>query len=220
MAARQASVSSPHFGDDIKKLLADFLRTDNPTRRCFDNALEFLTMGGYSLAHAMMMMIPEAWAGQSAHGRGTPQLLRIQCRADGAVGRPRRASPSPTGVRSVRRWTATACARRATSSPRTTASSWRRKWRAADPAGRHRRQMAAPARARCSSSISSEGRLIPDDEIKASLARSHPYGEWLERTQIVLEDLPCVCGNRADLKSRVAQPATDLRLYPGRPQDS
>src|ERR1700677_2159657 len=35
-----------------------------------------------------------------------------------------------------------------------------------------------------------EGRLIPDDEIKASLARSHPYGEWLERTQIVLEDLP------------------------------
>ena len=35
-----------------------------------------------------------------------------------------------------------------------------------------------------------EGRLIPDDEIKASLSRSHPYGEWLERTQIVLEDLP------------------------------
>src|SRR6202453_1530527 len=35
-----------------------------------------------------------------------------------------------------------------------------------------------------------EGPLIPDDEIKASLARSHPYGEWLERTQIVLEDLP------------------------------
>src|SRR6516162_9063936 len=30
---------------------------------CFDNALEFLVMGGYSLAHAMMMMIPEAWAG-------------------------------------------------------------------------------------------------------------------------------------------------------------
>ena len=30
---------------------------------CFDNALEFLTMGGYSLPHAMMMLIPEAWAG-------------------------------------------------------------------------------------------------------------------------------------------------------------
>ena len=35
-----------------------------------------------------------------------------------------------------------------------------------------------------------EGRLIPDEELKATLARSHPYGKWLERTQIVLEDLP------------------------------
>src|SRR5216110_295083 len=35
-----------------------------------------------------------------------------------------------------------------------------------------------------------QGRLIPDDEIKASLAKSHPYSEWLKRTQIVLEELP------------------------------
>ncbi|HEX8809612.1 MAG TPA: glutamate synthase central domain-containing protein, partial [Xanthobacteraceae bacterium] len=37
-----------------------------------------------------------------------------------------------------------------------------------------------------------QGRLIPDDELKAELARSHPYQEWLERTQIVLENLPPV----------------------------
>ncbi len=30
---------------------------------CFDNALEFLHQGGYGLAHAMMMLIPEAWSG-------------------------------------------------------------------------------------------------------------------------------------------------------------
>src|SRR3974390_2966285 len=35
-----------------------------------------------------------------------------------------------------------------------------------------------------------QGRLIPDEEIKSQLAQSHPYKEWLERTQIVLEDLP------------------------------
>jgi glutamate synthase (NADPH/NADH) large chain len=35
-----------------------------------------------------------------------------------------------------------------------------------------------------------EGRLIPDEELKATLAASHPYKEWLQRTQIVLEDLP------------------------------
>src|SRR5260370_28031738 len=34
-----------------------------------------------------------------------------------------------------------------------------------------------------------QGRLIPDDEIKASLAKSHPYREWLDGTQIVLEEL-------------------------------
>src|SRR5437879_8688310 len=35
-----------------------------------------------------------------------------------------------------------------------------------------------------------QGRLIPDDEIKAQLAKSNPYREWLDRTQIVLEELP------------------------------
>src|SRR5450756_13781 len=35
-----------------------------------------------------------------------------------------------------------------------------------------------------------QGRLIPDDEIKSQLAKSHPYREWLDRTQIVLEELP------------------------------
>src|SRR2546430_10049803 len=37
-----------------------------------------------------------------------------------------------------------------------------------------------------------QGRLIPDEELKATLSKSHPYKEWLERTQIVLEDLPPV----------------------------
>src|SRR5258707_58787 len=35
-----------------------------------------------------------------------------------------------------------------------------------------------------------EGRLIPDEEIKATLAGGHPYEEWLRNTQLVLEDLP------------------------------
>src|SRR5581483_7300539 len=35
-----------------------------------------------------------------------------------------------------------------------------------------------------------QGRLIPDEELKAEIAKSHPYKEWLERTQLILEDLP------------------------------
>ncbi|MCC6890871.1 MAG: glutamate synthase subunit alpha, partial [Hyphomicrobiales bacterium] len=62
MAARQASVSSDLFGDDINKLWPISYEGQSDTA-CFDNALEFLVMGGYPLAQAMMMMIPEAWAG-------------------------------------------------------------------------------------------------------------------------------------------------------------
>ena len=62
MAARQASVDSELFGADISKLWPISYEGQSDTA-CFDNALEFLVRGGYSLAHAMMMLIPEAWAG-------------------------------------------------------------------------------------------------------------------------------------------------------------
>ena len=54
MAARQASVASDLFGDDINKLWPISYEGQSDTA-CFDNALEFLVQGGYSLAHAMMM---------------------------------------------------------------------------------------------------------------------------------------------------------------------
>ena len=62
MAARQASVDSELFGNDIQKLWPVSYEGQSDTA-CFDNALEFLVRGGYSLSHAMMMLIPEAWAG-------------------------------------------------------------------------------------------------------------------------------------------------------------
>ncbi|MBV8699702.1 MAG: glutamate synthase subunit alpha, partial [Bradyrhizobium sp.] len=62
MAARQASVSSELYGKDITRLWPISYEGQSDTA-CFDNALEFLVQGGYSLPHAVMMMIPEAWAG-------------------------------------------------------------------------------------------------------------------------------------------------------------
>ncbi|MEY4906839.1 MAG: hypothetical protein RL260_557, partial [Pseudomonadota bacterium] len=60
MRARQGVMKSPVLGDDLAKLypISFFGQSDTAT---FDNALELLTMSGYSLAHAAMMMIPEAW---------------------------------------------------------------------------------------------------------------------------------------------------------------
>ncbi len=62
MAARQASVSSPLFDGNISKLWPISYEGQSDTA-CFDNALEFLMRGGYSMAHAIMMLIPEAWSG-------------------------------------------------------------------------------------------------------------------------------------------------------------
>ena len=53
-------MKSPVLGDDLKKLYPISFEGQSDTAT-FDNTLELLTMSGYSLAHAAMMMIPEAW---------------------------------------------------------------------------------------------------------------------------------------------------------------
>ena len=60
--ARQGRLQSDLFGDDLPKLypLIDPTQSDSAS---LDNAVEFLVMGGRSLPHVMMMLIPEAWSG-------------------------------------------------------------------------------------------------------------------------------------------------------------
>ena len=60
MRAREGVMKSPVLGDDLKKLYPISFEHQSDTAT-FDNALELLTMSGYPLAHAAMMMIPEAW---------------------------------------------------------------------------------------------------------------------------------------------------------------
>jgi glutamate synthase domain-containing protein 2/glutamate synthase domain-containing protein 1/glutamate synthase domain-containing protein 3 len=60
--AREGAIASAVLGEDLPKLWP-LIYEGQSDSASFDNALELLTMGGYSLAHAMMLMIPEAWAG-------------------------------------------------------------------------------------------------------------------------------------------------------------
>ncbi len=62
MRSRQGQLHSPLFGNDIQKLYPIISERQSDSA-CLDNAVEFLVMGGRSLPHAMMMLIPEAWAG-------------------------------------------------------------------------------------------------------------------------------------------------------------
>jgi glutamate synthase (NADPH) large chain len=61
MHARQSVLSSPLFGEDIKKLFP-IIQPNGSDSAAFDNALELLLLSGRSLPHAMAMLIPEAWS--------------------------------------------------------------------------------------------------------------------------------------------------------------
>mgnify|MGYP001256314219 FL=1 len=60
MNARKLKMKSKVLGKDLKSIwpLIEYGQSDSA---CFDNALELLVMGGYSVAEAMMLLIPEAW---------------------------------------------------------------------------------------------------------------------------------------------------------------
>src|SRR5437867_7314388 len=60
--ARQQAIASSVLGPDLDKIWP-LIYDGQSDSASFDNALELLLMGGYPLAHAMMLMIPEAWAG-------------------------------------------------------------------------------------------------------------------------------------------------------------
>ncbi|MFZ0732841.1 MAG: glutamate synthase large subunit [Candidatus Sulfotelmatobacter sp.] len=62
MRARQSLLSSPLFGDDLKKLYP-IIAPDGSDSANFDNAVELLLQAGRSLPHVLAMLIPEAWAG-------------------------------------------------------------------------------------------------------------------------------------------------------------
>ena len=65
MAARHESMRSALMGEDLEKLWPLIVDGQSDSA-AFDNALELLVAGGYSLPHAMMMLIPEAWSNESA----------------------------------------------------------------------------------------------------------------------------------------------------------
>jgi glutamate synthase (NADPH/NADH) large chain len=60
MKARQGTVKSDLFGEDIEKLFP-ITELDCTDSGSFDNVLEFLILSGRSLQESVMMMIPEAW---------------------------------------------------------------------------------------------------------------------------------------------------------------
>ena len=148
-------------------------------------------MGGYSLAHAMMMMIPEAWAGNPLMNEERRAFYEYNAALmepwDGPAaiaftnGVQIGATLDRNGLRPAR-YIVTRDDRIVMASevgvlpiPEEEIVT---KWRL-QPG----KMLLVDLE---------QGRLIPDEELKATLAKSHPYREWLDRTQVVLEELPPV----------------------------
>ncbi|MEJ2123392.1 MAG: glutamate synthase large subunit [Alphaproteobacteria bacterium] len=188
MAARQASVSTPLFGDDISKLWPISNEGQSDTA-CFDNALEFLVAGGYSLAHAMMMLIPEAWAGNPLMDKKRRAFYEYHAALmepwDGPAsvaftdGRQIGATLDRNGLRPARYFV--------TADDKIVLASEMgvlpypedqivHKWRL-QPG----KMLLIDLQ---------EGRIISDEEIKANLAGAYPYQKWLDSGQLSLQDLP------------------------------
>ena len=68
MNARRRTLESPLLGADLDKMWPIIPHGQSDTA-CLDNALELLLAGGYSLPHAVMLLIPEAWANARASSR-------------------------------------------------------------------------------------------------------------------------------------------------------
>ena len=189
MHARRQAMTSELLGADLAKMVP-LIGAGQSDTACIDNALELLVIGGgYSLSHAMMMLIPEAWAGDP--------LMDPQRRAfyeyhaalmepwDGPAaiaftdGRQIGATLDRNGLRPAR-YVITEddqviMASEAGVLP-VPEERIRRKWRL---------QPGKMLLIDCE-----EGRIIDDDEIKRKLAAEHPYEAWLQATQFKLAELP------------------------------
>ncbi|MFD2236736.1 glutamate synthase large subunit [Aureimonas populi] len=199
MAARQASVDSELFGNDISKLWPISYEGQSDTA-CFDNALEFLTQGGYSLAHAMMMLIPEAWAGNKQMSAERKAFYEYHAALmepwDGPAsvcftdGRQIGATLDRNGLRPARYVVTDDDLVILASEAGTLEVAEERivkKWRL------------QPGRMLL---IDLEkGRIVSDEEVKNEIASANPYRDWLKSTQLILEDLKPVAprASRADV---------------------
>ncbi len=187
MAARQASVDSELFGNDISKLWPISYEGQSDTA-CFDNALEFLFQGGYSLAHSMMMLIPEAWAGNKLMDEDRKAFYEYHAALmepwDGPAavcftdGRQIGATLDRNGLRPARYIV--------TDDDRVILAS------EAGALPVEEKHIVAKWRLQPGKMLLidlAKGRIISDEEIKAEVAGKHPYKKWLANTQLILEDL-------------------------------
>jgi glutamate synthase (NADPH/NADH) large chain len=186
MRAREGIMQSAVLGSDLQKLFPLIFPGQSDTA-CFDNCLELLTMAGYPLSHAIMMMIPEAWE-QHAQMDATRRAFYEYHAAmmepwDGPAaiaftdGRQIGATLDRNGLRPARYIVTdddlVVMASEAGVLHHIAESRIIKKWRL-QPGKMFLIDL-------------EQGRIIDDKELKDQLASSKPYRQWIERIRVRLD---------------------------------
>ena len=190
MNARRRTMESELLGPDLDKMWPIIPHGQSDTA-CLDNALELLLAGGYSLAHAVMMLIPEAWAGNPLMSPERRAFYEYHAALmepwDGPAavaftdGRQIGATLDRNGLRPARFLVTdddlVVMASESGVLP-IKEDNIVRKWRL------------QPGRMLLIDF--EQGRIIEDEELKAQLSAKQPYEDWLEAAQYKLKDLDLV----------------------------
>lgn len=189
MKSRQALCASEIFGDELEKVFP-VINEDGSDSARFDNVLEFLYLGGYSLPHAVMMMIPEPWEN---HENISPEKKAFYeyhaCMmepwdgpasitfCDGSV---IGAVLDRNGLRPSRYYV--------THDDHVIMASEVGVVPSVDPLTVVKKGRLQPGRMFLVDT--NEGRIIGDQEVKDSIVTAKPYQDWLAKHRVEIDDLP------------------------------
>jgi glutamate synthase (NADPH) large chain len=187
MKAREGVMSSPVLGADLQKLYPISFADQSDTAT-FDNCLELLTMAGYPISQAVMMMIPEPWEQHTLMDERRKAFYEYHASMlepwDGPAsivftdGRQIGATLDRNGLRPSRYWVTdddmVIMGSEAGVLP-VAESKIVRKWRL-QPGKMFLIDL-------------EQGRMIDDEELKAQLASVKPYKQWIENLRIKIDDV-------------------------------
>lgn len=205
MKAREGVMSSPVLGEDLSKLYPISFASQSDTAT-FDNCLELLTMAGYPISQAVMMMIPEPWEQHTTMDERRKAFYEYHAAMlepwDGPAsvvftdGRQIGATLDRNGLRPARYCITdddfVIMGSEAGVLP-VPDSKIVRKWRL-QPGKMFLIDL-------------EQGRMIDDEELKANLANSKPYKQWIENLRIRLDDVVQPVAGEADAQPMVEESA-------------
>ncbi|MFK4185113.1 glutamate synthase large subunit [Streptomyces sparsogenes] len=189
MRARESQLVSDLFGDKGLERIFPICTPDASDSATFDEVLELLHLGGRSLPHSVLMMVPEAWENHPSMDPARRAFYQYHSTLmepwDGPAcvtftdGTQVGAVLDRNGLRPGRYWVTDDGLVVLASEVGVLDI---------DPAKVVRKGRLQPGRMFLVDTA--EHRIIEDDEIKAALAAEQPYGDWLDAGLIDLADLP------------------------------